>query len=100
MPGFGGHRGSLRVPGDRMPCGWCVAVRVRGCSRTIGPGSRAWRPSSPALTAQVGLDRDSLVKDLMDVRGVPTTAGCVAVAETAKPAAQDTACLAGARAAR
>ncbi len=39
------------------------------------------------------------VKDLIDVRGVPTTAGCLAVAETAQPAAEDAACLAGARAA-
>jgi amidase len=39
------------------------------------------------------------VKDLIDVRGVPTTAGCQAVAETAEPAAADAACLAGARAA-
>ncbi len=39
------------------------------------------------------------VKDLIDVAGVPTTAGCQAVAETARPAATDAACLAGARAA-
>lgn len=39
------------------------------------------------------------VKDLIDVRGVPTTAGCRAVAERAKPAAEDAPCLAGARAA-
>jgi amidase len=39
------------------------------------------------------------VKDLIDVRGVPTTAGCQAVAETAQAAAADAACLAGARAA-
>ena len=39
------------------------------------------------------------VKDLIDVRGVPTTAGCKAVAERAKPAAADAPCLAGARAA-
>jgi amidase len=39
------------------------------------------------------------VKDLIDVRGVPTTAGCLAVAERAQPAAEDAACLAGARAA-
>jgi amidase len=39
------------------------------------------------------------VKDLIDVVGVPTTAGCLAVAETAEPAAKDAACLAGARAA-
>ncbi|MHB8465190.1 MAG: amidase [Acidimicrobiales bacterium] len=39
------------------------------------------------------------VKDLIDMEGVPTTAGCKAVAETAKPALADAACLAGARAA-
>jgi amidase len=39
------------------------------------------------------------VKDLIDIRGVPTTAGCRAVAETALPAEQDAACMAGARAA-
>src|SRR5205814_8936464 len=39
------------------------------------------------------------VKDLLDVTGVPTTAGCRAVAEGAKPAATDAPCLAGARAA-
>jgi amidase len=39
------------------------------------------------------------VKDLIDVRGVPTTAGCRAVAEAARPASADAACLAGARAA-
>ena len=33
------------------------------------------------------------------MRGVPTTAGCLAVAQTAKPAAEDAPCLAGARAA-
>ena len=39
------------------------------------------------------------VKDLIDMEGVPTTAGCRAVAETAVPAPADAACLAGARAA-
>ncbi len=39
------------------------------------------------------------VKDLIDVEGVPTTAGCRAVAEAAVPALADAACLAGARAA-
>jgi len=39
------------------------------------------------------------VKDLIDVAGVPTTAGCRAVARTATPAVADAACLAGARAA-
>ena len=39
------------------------------------------------------------VKDLIDVAGVPTTAGSRAVADEAKPAETDAACLAGARAA-
>jgi len=39
------------------------------------------------------------VKDLIDVRGVPTTAGSRAVADRAGPAAADAPCLAGARAA-
>ena len=39
------------------------------------------------------------VKDLIDVEGVPTTAGCRAVADEAKPAEADAPCLAGARAA-
>jgi amidase len=38
------------------------------------------------------------VKDLIDMAGVPTTAGCRAVADAARPAAADAACLAGARA--
>jgi amidase len=39
------------------------------------------------------------VKDLIDIAGLPTTAGCRAVAGTAVPAVADAACLAGARAA-
>jgi amidase len=39
------------------------------------------------------------VKDLIDMAGVPTTAGSRAVAETATPAEHDAACMAGARAA-
>ncbi|HUO48368.1 MAG TPA: amidase [Acidimicrobiales bacterium] len=39
------------------------------------------------------------VKDLIDMAGEVTTAGCRAVAETAVPAVADAACLAGARAA-
>src|SRR5215469_8021290 len=39
------------------------------------------------------------VKDLIDMVGVPTTAGSRAVAETAVPAVADAACMAGARAA-
>jgi amidase len=39
------------------------------------------------------------VKDLIDMAGLPTTAGCRAVADTALPAGRDAACLAGLRAA-
>jgi amidase len=39
------------------------------------------------------------VKDLIDMEGVPTTAGCRAVADTAAPATADAPCMAGARAA-
>jgi amidase len=39
------------------------------------------------------------VKDLIDVAGVPTTAGCRALADIAQPAERDAPCLAGARAA-
>ena len=39
------------------------------------------------------------VKDLIDMVGRPTTAGCRAVADTALPASRDAACLAGLRAA-
>jgi amidase len=50
------------------------------------------------------LDRDGhglrlAVKDLIDVQGVPTTAGSRVVADRATPAAADAACMAGARAA-
>jgi amidase len=38
------------------------------------------------------------VKDLIDMAGLPTTAGCRAVADRAVPARTDAACLAGARA--
>jgi len=39
------------------------------------------------------------VKDLIDVAGSPTTAGCRVLAELAEPAATDAACMAGLRAA-
>src|SRR4029077_12186558 len=48
---------------------------------------------------QAGSGPRIAVKDLIDVAGIPTTAGCKAVAKPAEPAAHDAACLAGARAA-
>jgi len=38
------------------------------------------------------------VKDIIDMAGLPTTAGCRALADVAEPAVADAACLAGARA--
>lgn len=40
------------------------------------------------------------IKDAIDLAGVPTTAGCAAVADTAEPAPADAACLTGTRAAQ
>jgi amidase len=51
-------------------------------------------PSAPGATGP-----RLAVKDLIDVEGVLTTAGSRALAETAKPASRDAACMAGARAA-
>jgi amidase len=39
------------------------------------------------------------VKDLLDIAGTPTTAGCAVVADTAEPATSDARCVADARAA-
>jgi len=46
-----------------------------------------------------GLGVALAVKDLIDMEGVPTTAGCRAVANEASPARTDAACLVGARSA-
>src|SRR5947199_3780997 len=61
------------------------------------------RPMSTFITRLDSDDSGSgprlAVKDLIDVEGVPTTAGCKAVADAADPAKKDAACMAGARAA-
>jgi amidase len=49
--------------------------------------------------AQPGTGPRVAVKDLIDMAGLPTTAGSRAVAATARPATRDAACLAGLRAA-
>jgi amidase len=52
----------------------------------------------PPATGAEGLVRVA-VKDAIDIAGVVTTAGCVAVRDRAVPAGSDAACLAGVRAA-
>jgi amidase len=49
------------------------------------------------LESSAGRGPRVAVKDLIDVEGVPTTAGCKAVADAAEPAEKDAACMAGAR---
>jgi amidase len=51
------------------------------------------------LETEFGSGARVAVKDLIDMAGLPTTAGCRAVADTARPARRDAACLAGLRAA-
>jgi amidase len=51
------------------------------------------------LDASGGTGPRLAVKDLIDVEGVPTTAGCKAVADSAQAAEKDAPCMAGARAA-
>ena len=51
------------------------------------------------LETEFGSGLRVAVKDLIDMAGLPTTAGCRAVADAAPPAGRDAACLAGLRAA-
>src|ERR1700722_9643885 len=72
--------------------------------RSVAPGPADHVRFGGMATFIARLDRggDGLrlaVKDLIDVQGVPTTAGSKAVADRAIPALADAMCLAGARAA-
>jgi amidase len=54
-------------------------------------------PSADAATADAPGAVRVAIKDLVDLEGTPTTAGCPAVAERSVPAPRDAACLAGIR---
>jgi amidase len=74
-------------------------MNMVGATRTGRYGPVVPRPGSTWITV---LDEGTAgvrvaVKDLLDVAGCPTTAGCRAVALRAAPAATDAACLAGLR---
>src|SRR5688572_4037748 len=97
------HRRRLLVPS------WLPQLRPRRCGRKcLGrsghPTARfrdmtTWirRFDQPA-SVPAGRIRVA-VKDAIDVAGVITTAGCIAVRDRAVPASADAACLAGLRAA-
>src|SRR5436309_3388196 len=62
-------------------------------------GSRPMSTFITRMDSSGGSGPRLAVKDLIDVQGVPTTAGCKAVADGAEPAEKDAQCMAGARAA-
>jgi amidase len=70
-----------------------VSIPPRGLRYLSAMSTWIVREAAPGAGLRVA------VKDLIDVAGLPTTAGCRAVAERASPALADAACLAGLRAA-
>ena len=81
----------------------CLLVSVAlTCVRRLGRGDPAWVTPVTTFITRYETTGDGVrlaVKDLIDMVGEPTTAGCRAVAARATPAERDAACLAGARAA-
>ena len=76
------------------PCGRFMAVAMLHPQDLGGPLS-TWIIRQPGPSPGIRV----AVKDLIDMAGLPTTAGSRAVADSATPAGKDAACLAGLRAA-
>ncbi len=72
-----------------------VATSPRAAAADSLAGVATWI----VMDTEFGSGLRVAVKDLIDMAGLPTTAGCRAVADTAVPARQDAACIAGLRAA-
>lgn len=70
-----------------------VPRMTTACDSLAGVATWILRMDEPGRGPRVA------VKDLIDVAGVPTTAGCRVLADVAGPATADAACLAGLRAA-
>src|SRR3954468_2389529 len=71
------------------------AIRVRG--RATAGGETSTMSTFITKLDATGTGPRVAVKDIIDVEGVPTTAGSRAVERTAAPAQRDAACLAGVR---
>ena len=100
------HRGRVRAPRGHASCPWSSALVVLVVVAVDRPrAGRAGRSLGAPVTTFItrydtaGSGIRLAVKDLIDMEGEPTTAGCRAVAERAVPAPRDAACMAGARAA-
>jgi amidase len=89
----------------RTRIGTILAARARPPSRRVEGLARVPQvagssdPFIVRLEPGAGDGLTVAVKDLVDVEGLPTTAGCRAVADTAAPATADAACVAAVRAA-
>src|SRR6185503_17182467 len=90
---------------DRYNAAVLLARHIRAghrCEQASGESRAGGRSGMSTFITKLdgtGAGPRVAVKDLVDVEGVPTTAGCRAVERTAKPAERDAPCLAGFRAA-
>jgi amidase len=76
-----------------------LRTAVAATARAAAADSLATVATWIVMDTEFGSGLRVAVKDIIDMAGLPTTAGCRAVAATAAPARQDAACIAGLRAA-